>query len=311
MTSLTLIIPMRGRLPLVERTLASVATQTRKPDRLIIVDNGNSPADLAALRVQAERLGQTFSVDIISCSTPGAPAARNAALEVATTEWTMFFDSDDIMLPTHIASACACAEQNPEADIIGWDAVLVNSTGRELRRKKFPTSHHLYHAIMHGSLATQCYMARTDLFRHAGGWNPQARIWNDVELSVRLLAHGPRIIKLTTKEPPVRILVHSDSITGANFSTDAAGRDHTLSLLQSLTPDNPEGESFTAILALKRAILAARCRREGRTDLARDLYRRTTEMPISHSHRLLVRFAYHYTALSLPGAARLLLPFFT
>lgn len=310
MTTLTLIIPVRGRIHLVLGTLHSIELQTRKPDRLIIVDNGNDRADRAILHAEAERLNQQFPTEIRFCDCPGATFARNTGLEGVTTEWTMFFDSDDMMLPDHIASACACADKHSDADIVGWDAVIVDNNNRYLRDKIFPTSDYLFHAIMHGSLATQCYMARTPFFLRAGGWNPKALIWNDVELSLRLLSLNPRIIKMTTPEPDVLILAHTDSITGKDFSSHALDRNHTIDLLLSFAEKHSFNGRLAPVLALKRAILAGCCKREGADAVADSLYESALALPINRFQRLAIRFAYRYTAFGLPGAARIVKPLF-
>ncbi len=310
MTTLTLIIPVRGRIHLVLNTLRSVELQTRKPDRLIIVDNGSDMADTAILRAEAERLNRQFPTEIRFCNCPGAPAARNTGIEGVTTEWTMFFDSDDIMLPDHIASACACADKHSDADIVGWDAVIVDNNNRHLRDKIFPTSGFLFHAIMHGSLATQCYMARTQLFLRAGGWNPKALIWNDVELSVRLLSLNPKIVKMATPEPDVLILAHNDSITGKDFSSRASDRNHTIDLLLSFAEKHSFNGRLVPVLALKRAILAGCCKQEGADAVADSLYKSALALPINRFQRSAIRFAYRHTAWGLPGAARIVKPLF-
>lgn len=310
MSTVSLIIPVHNRWPMAERTFASIAAQTRLPDHLIIVDN-NSDADVAEnIKATAENLGRIMKVSLVSCIAPGAPAARNAGLKPADTDWTMFFDSDDIMLPDHIAVAMAEAESNSDADIVGWDAVFVDPEGNKLKAKNFPTRHYVYNAVMHGSLATQCYMARTELFRNAGGWNPEAKIWNDMELSVRLLMQDPKIVKAHTPHPTVHIVTHPNSITGPDFSSKAAERDHTIDILIAFA-EKTDNRSLVPILALKRALLAARCQEEGQKVLASDLYTSALTLPLSPIQRLAVWFGFRYTALSLPGAARLLMPFFT
>lgn len=303
MNGLTLIIPIRGRHELAKATLASVEAQKRLPERLVIVDNGSEPPVSETLAGVIERLRTKMPVTLVDCPSPGAPNARNAGLEAATTEWTMFFDSDDIMQPSHIAMAMETAEANPECDLVGWDAELTDRDGNRVRMKKFPTSDYLFHAIMHGSLATQCYMARTRLFREAGAWNPEAEIWNDVELSVRLLRSlsEERIVKAVSDLPTVRIITHADSITGKNFSDGAEKRDHTLDIINGYANDG----RIVAILSLKRAILAACCAREGNKEIAKALYVKALGMPIGAVQRMAVRFAYRYTALGLPGAARI------
>lgn len=310
MSTLSLIIPVHNRWELTQRTLLSVEAQTRLPEALILVDNCCEDEVSNALRDEATRLASKMTVTLISCPTPGAPAARNAGLEYVDTEWVMYFDSDDTMLPEHIATAMSSAISHPDAEIIGWDSVFVDKNGRTLRRKIFHTDRYLYNAIMHGSLATQSYMARTELFRRVHGWNPDAKIWNDLELSVRLILERPTIVKALTTAPGVQILTHSDSITGPDFSSKAAERDHTLDILISLS-EKTETPGIIPIIALKRAILAACCLREGHKDTATELYTRALTLPLSRAQRFAVIFSYHYTSLSLPGAARLLQPFFT
>jgi len=310
MTTLTLIIPVRGRIPLALNTLRSIEMQTRKPDRLIIVDNGSDKADTETLRAEAERLNRYFPTELRRCNCPGASVARNAGLEGVDTEWTMFFDSDDRMIPGHIKSACACADKHPDADIIAWDSVFVDDKNRILRKKKFPASDFLFHAIMHGSLATQCYMARTSLFLRAGGWNPKALVWNDLELSVRLLSLNPKIIKAPASEPDVLILTHADSITGNDFSSRATDRDSTICSLISFAERHSFNGRLVPILALKRAILAGCCKREGAAAISSSLYKAALALPINSFQRLALRFAYRYTAFGLPGAARIVKPVF-
>jgi glycosyltransferase involved in cell wall biosynthesis len=47
----------------------------------------------------------------------GAAATRQRGLDMVTTEWTAFLDSDDELDPTHLAQLLTCAEQT-EADYV-------------------------------------------------------------------------------------------------------------------------------------------------------------------------------------------------
>ena len=217
---LTIVIPVYNRATIVERTLASVAAQTLRPLAVVLVDKNSTDDTLAVLRRWAEaNSAPDFAVEVISEPRPGAANARNAGLARVTTPWTMFFDSDDIMLPDHCASALATAAANPAAQIIGWDSMVNFADGGKLRLL-FTERNLLFNNLFHGVMATQMYMARTDLFRSAGGWNGQVCIYDDIELGVRLLNLRPIVAK---RRCPICVQIYQqeDSISNADAGFQA------------------------------------------------------------------------------------------
>ena len=135
---ITVVIPVRDRAGVVGRTLDSVAAQTLRPFSVVLVDNGSTDGTRAVLdRWQREMSAVGPDVTVISEPRPGACAARNAGLAVVRTPWVMFFDSDDVMLPGHLARAVAVALRNPAASVIGWDA-LDQWTGRSKKLRFIP-----------------------------------------------------------------------------------------------------------------------------------------------------------------------------
>lgn len=295
LAKITIVIPVRNRAALVERTLDSVKAQTLRPLRLIIVDNGSTDGTWPALQRWAEaNIAPDFSVTILSEPTPGAAAARNAGLSAVETEWTMFFDSDDEMLPDHARRALDYANSFPSASIIGWDVMLRPLSGADVARP-FILRQALYNCVMHGTMATQRYMARTSLFRQAGCWRPDVMAWNDIELGARLLALNPAMAKAGGKPT---VIVHStrDSITGTDFSHHAADLDHALDCIEAST-------GATALVAMKRAILAGVCRREGRADIAGALLAKVRSAGMPAPNRLLCSLSSAITARGLRGAS--------
>ncbi len=209
---LTIVIPVYNRATIVERTLASVAAQTLRPLAVVLVDNNSSDNTLEVLQRWAKvNTAPDFAVEVITEPRPGAANARNAGLARVATPWTMFFDSDDIMLPDHCASAIATAAANPSAQIIGWDAE-VNFTDGKKMRQSFKTHNILFHNLFHGSLSTQMYMAQTKLFHGAGGWNGNVCIYDDIELGIRMINLHPVVAK-RNGTLLVKIYQQSDSIS--------------------------------------------------------------------------------------------------
>jgi glycosyltransferase involved in cell wall biosynthesis len=54
----------------------------------------------------------------------GAAATRQRGLDMVTTEWTAFLDSDDEMDPTHLAQLLTCAEQTEADYVYPWFRVV-------------------------------------------------------------------------------------------------------------------------------------------------------------------------------------------
>jgi len=261
---ISIVIPVRNRAELVERTLKSVERQSYRPLSVILVDNGSTDGTRQTLERWAEAVQKPdFKVKVIDEPEPGASSARNAGLKVVDTDWTMFFDSDDVMFPEHVERAMKCAAKHPKAGIIGWDVKGGLASGGT-RICPFFSSDMLYNNIMHGGFATQRYMARTDIFRRAGGWNAQALVWNDIELGTRLLTLDPvPVIFKVNGRPQVETFFISDSITGTSWSGKAEDRLNSIGLIEALLPRNMKW-----IASLKRGQLARVCRKEGRRDMA-------------------------------------------
>lgn len=285
---ITVVIPVYNREKELARCLDSIAAQTCLPARVIVVDDGSSDSTVVVAREHPLR------PEVKETAHGGAAAARNVGLAHVETGWTMFFDSDDVMGPRHIESAASAISDN--VDIVGWDVTEVSFDGRE-RVLRFEVPDIEWHNIMHGSMATLRYMARTELFRKAGGWNEKVRIWDDVELGMRLLRLHPRLTKINERN--ALQMCTTVSITGANWKDNFDKYATTFEAFRENI-----GYRHSDWIALKQAILAADVWREDR-EKGREIYEQ-----IPHRSAA-VRFAYHYRRRGLRGAARLLRMFFS
>ncbi|MDE6497414.1 MAG: glycosyltransferase family 2 protein [Muribaculaceae bacterium] len=295
----TIVIPVRDRARIVRRTLDSVASQTLRPLSVVLVDNSSSDGTLGVLQSWAREVSAPdFSITVVEESHPGAAAARNRGLQEVTTEWTMFFDSDDSMEPEHCMRAMKYAH---DADIVGWDVRYHDLAGRE-SVKPFYDRDLQYHSLMHGSMATQRYMARTALFEAAGKWNICMRGWDDIELGSRILSLNPRV-RCVDGEPNVDIWATEESITGRLYSDRL---DQYLEALRAIEK-NIGGFSGKIYTDVKRAILAADCRREGGRCYGDIIGCRMRLHGLKN--RLLLRLIYLYRLMGGRGAARLFRPF--
>lgn len=291
---ITIVIPVHNRAGIVGRTLKSVREQTLRPLRVILVDNGSTDDTRDVLEQWRCETERDLDVSIITETAPGAAAARNAGLARVETEWTMFFDSDDTMAPEHCQRALCAADG---ADVVGWD-VAYTVRGHDTILP-FYVADTQFHNLFHGSMSTQRYMARTELFRNAGGWNASVRYWDDIELGARLLLRNPRIRKIKGK--PTVTMFHSDeSITGTSYSSRTERAAHALECIAGTL--GPERRRWVDV---KHIIFAADCTREDSQEGGK-IYKGIMADNTSAGIRLLLRAVYLYRRAGGRGVARLI-----
>lgn len=306
---LTVVIPVYNRAQRVMDTLHSLKAQTLRPLKIVLVDNNSSDNTLQVLLDWQQKVSSPeFDVTVVEENTAGAAAARNRGFREVTTPLTMFFDSDDLMAPGHCLRAVREFEANPEADIIGWDCETVTHSGKTFRTT-FHAKDCLWANLQFGSMATQRYAARSDIFRKAGGWNPDCRGWNDIELGQRILMMNPRIRK-AKETSTVTIIATTDSITGPDFSSKTKVWEHALDLMEESANNKEPHISLTRMIRLRRAILAGDYRHEGDTAASKRLLASLLASEPSSFYRMLYRLASAYRGIGLHGIARIMRFFF-
>lgn len=306
---LTVVVPVYNREKIVGPTLDSLAAQTLRPLRIILVDNNSTDGTLAVLQHWKDvNESADFQIDILREETPGGAAARNRGLREVASPYTLFFDSDDLMAPQHCRRVVDAFKAHPDADIIGWNVTMGRNT-------HIFSSNDVHWANLHyGTMATQRYAAPTELFRYVGGWRADCLGWDDTELGERLLFAAKKIIKLAGK-PTVEVIFTPESITGASFSSGAQKWEKALDIIEDnyrthLYKDAPQLRKLLRALNLRRAILAGDYRREQSVATAKQLLQKTIAKEPDARYRLIYRFAYRWRSGRLPGAARLLRPLF-
>lgn len=305
----TIIIPVRDREQIVGRTLESVAAQTRRPLRLILVDNGSIDGTMDVLKqFKEDNEGDDFPIDILSEPRPGASAARNTGLRSAHTPWVMFFDSDDTMEPELVEdymSLISRAQGGVDMVVTRCDAVLPSGRCRRLPyfESDDPIKYHLIDAI----IATQRFIAKHELFVNVGGWNETLPRWNDWELGVRLLLANPRIAYMGDKTS-VHTFFTPQSITGISRFKHYGEWERSIDAIeQSLKQsDVPDKERYIRYVEFRRILLAGQYALEGHRQQADQLYRAVYARTRTHKRmKWLFPLLYKHISIGLPGASRI------
>ena len=304
---LTVVIPAWNRQSTLGRTLNSVASQTLRPMKVVLVDNASHDATRAIMERWRDSVSAPdFKVTIVDEPRRGASDARNRGLACVDTPYVMFFDSDDEMLPTHCAEMLQTAIDRPDADIIGRPVRLSLLDG-SVRQGRFTTGHPMLNHLFHGILSTQRYIVRTDLVRRVGGWNTELTAWVDWELGLRLLLSDPTIA-IARGKPSVIVHSQPDSITGTGFSKNPAKWEKALESMryEILKADRAD---LLPWIETRSIILAAKYHIEGNMEDARRLFNHTIKESRSP---LRLRAIYRQHLLMRRGSAqfaRILFPF--
>ncbi|MDE5857868.1 MAG: glycosyltransferase family 2 protein [Muribaculaceae bacterium] len=260
---LTIVIPVYNRERLILKALNSLAIQSFYGNfKVIVVDDKSSDYTVEIVKAWIPN-HPWIDVKLITTDVKGVSGARNCGLNEADTEYVMFFDSDDRMMPGFLDVLIDKLVKS-QTDIIGWD---VNFTGKGKHKRIFKSSNVWFNHLVHGALSTQRYVARTSLFNEAGGWNESLSAWTDLELGVRILLQNPKMEKLKLDYTrTINVNFTRLSITGSGYQEEPEKWINALDSVEDLILNHiPEKIGW---IQYRRAILAAEFSRAQLNDLA-------------------------------------------
>lgn len=157
----SIIVPVYNAKATLSRCLASLERQTYAAIEVLIMDDGSSDGSLELCRDVAHR-DERFSVHELSHG--GVAAARNAALALASGEYLMFADADDIvddryverllevLLEAGTAVATCIALDVHEGDVSGWPCNDAPTTPRVLTVREYNFKHPSSHRVIWGAI---------------------------------------------------------------------------------------------------------------------------------------------------------------
>lgn len=187
--SVSVVIPVYNRFPMLLEALESVGAQTEPADEIIVVDDGS--LDIAHEQAQQIKAldPRVIYLRIDHCGMPGA--VRNAGVDAARGEWVALLDSDDLWLPDKLALQKQCAASRPDVPLVHtrerWvrGGREISQAGQRHRRDGwiFPD------ALVKCVIGPSTVMMRRELYRALGGFRPDLEVAEDYEFWLRVTAH--------------------------------------------------------------------------------------------------------------------------
>lgn len=193
--SVSVVIPCYRHIDVLERAIASVATQSVRPLELIVVNDGGGEGIDNALKNLQIRYGADWIVIVTLSQNVGAGEARNAGWEVAGGTYVAFLDADDAWHPRKIEIQYGYMAAHPDVDVCGhrhrqevvgvqWANYKLTGPVHEIK---------LLHLLLANQFITPSAMVKRNLtVRFAA----KQRHMEDFRLWLTVVAHGGRIVKL-------------------------------------------------------------------------------------------------------------------
>lgn len=162
---ISIIVPVYKVEPYLEACVRSILRQTYRDFELILVDDG-SPDRCGKICDDLAR--RDYRIRVIHQQNGGVSRARNAGIDMASGDWIVFIDSDDLVTPRFLAAFQV--QENHQSDLViqGWQNLKSGHLGEKYL---FQTQHYhsLREALTHDILTFRgpvCKLFKKSLIDH-------------------------------------------------------------------------------------------------------------------------------------------------
>lgn len=212
--TVTVVIPTFNRSTALRRALESVRSQTRPPDRVIVVDDGST--DDTPRWVERD----FPDVTCLCQDNRGVSAARNRGVAAADGEWVAFLDSDDEWRPQKLERQLTALGDNPAYHLCHTNEIWIRG-GRRVNEGK-------RHAKSGGWIFQRCLplcvispssaIVRRTLLNDLGGFDETLPVCEDYDMWLRICSRH-RVLFL--EEPlVVKYGGHDDQLSRKYWGMD-------------------------------------------------------------------------------------------
>jgi glycosyltransferase involved in cell wall biosynthesis len=230
---ISVITPSFNQAPFLERTIISIHNQGYPNLEHIVIDGGSTDESAQIIRKYENRIAYWHSRP-----DGGQSDAINAGASMASGQYMMWINSDDMLMPGALLTMARAFMDDSGTDLVYGDQVEVDTGDRVTKRVHtidFDIRNFIYeiHIIVH----QQSALWRTDLFHKIGGLKLY-RYAMDYDLFYRMYVCGARFKRIPDLLSAFR--VHSEGLTGSGevfrhrgeevnaVFRDFTGRDRTL-----------------------------------------------------------------------------------
>jgi glycosyltransferase involved in cell wall biosynthesis len=241
--AVAVIIPFYNGSRWIERALLSVFQQTVPADEVVVVNDGSSVEEQAALH----DVGARYPIRIIDKPNGGQGSARNAGVDACSSEYLCFLDQDDFYLPDHIEVLVRDIPMNEQNfGFVYGDCMEADGEGNIIRPSMVKEhSVHPKHSIVDllrsdMFILPSASMIDRKAYQAVGGFDEQFTGYEDDDLFMRLFMKGytPRFV-----DRPVYVwCIHSESMSHSVLMSRSRFR--YFKKLKEAFPDDPDRDRY-------------------------------------------------------------------
>ena len=198
----SVVIPCYGCADSIERAVASIKEQSKRPAEVILVDDASADdgATLRTLHALQKKHADKLQIEVISLKVNGGPAAaRNAGWEAATQPYIAFLDADDSWHPKKLEIQYKWMQDMPEVAICGhlceWEGI-----SRERKHDKYDNNSKINYTmitksglLMRNAFSTPSVMLKRSLPLR---FEEEKRHAEDYYLWLQAVCSGYRVARL-------------------------------------------------------------------------------------------------------------------
>ncbi|WP_144143246.1 glycosyltransferase family 2 protein [Paraburkholderia sp. BCC1884] len=193
--TVVVVIPYYNGSQWLERAVKSVVNQTVKANEFIVVNDGSTPQERAAL----EPLTAKYGFTVLDKANGGQGSARNAGVAATTSEYISFLDQDDYYFPNHIQDLVgALPADDPRLGFVyadlceaDGDGNIVHSNMLRAQLGQHPKQGHITTMLRNDIFVLpSASLIRRSSFEALGGFDEQFMGYEDDDLFLRMFRSG-------------------------------------------------------------------------------------------------------------------------
>jgi glycosyltransferase involved in cell wall biosynthesis len=234
---LSVVMPVRNAAPYLDASIESILGQTFGDFELVVLDDASTDGSSERLRAWAKR---DRRVRLVVSPTPlGLVGSSNRVVQEAQAPICARMDADDVSCPTRLEAEWQALQSTAGAVLVGtlWEGI--DAEGRRVRpRDRWRLCRRSsFSPFTHGSI-----MFRRVVFETVGGYRPACEYWEDLDLYLRMAAHG-RI--LVVPAPLYRYRYHAASALARESRLD---NQRSVELMLRCLAARRAGQDYTPLL---------------------------------------------------------------
>lgn len=188
---ITIVTPSYNQAQFLRETIESLLSQDYPNLEYFVIDGGSTDGSVDIIREYEDRIDWWVSEE-----DKGQTDAINKGFTRASGDLLCWVNSDDVLFPGCLEAVARCYIQANHPDLIHANIAYLDERGRITRLIRVPRQSRFFffHGVWHG--CAPCVFFGASLFRAVGGLNSDFDLSMDVDIWMRMMKAGARVVHI-------------------------------------------------------------------------------------------------------------------